>query len=97
LGENLLAPSDGAVGARRTAQAVADVLAQDAQVFVRLPVCQDFVKQGADKGTVAAGLLGLTREGSGKERKGSQEQGRADSNEGIHGSKGSRMFPNFGA
>ena len=76
---------------------MADVLAQDAQVFVRLSVRQHFVKQGADQGAVALGVLGLTRERSGNIPKGRQEQGRADSNEEIHGSKGSRMFPNFGA
>ena len=55
-----LSPRDGAIRTGRTAQSMANVLAEDAQVFMRLAMGQDFAEHLANEGTVGAEVFGLS-------------------------------------
>ena len=100
--QHLPSPFDGPVRARRTAQTVPDVLAQDAQVLVGFSVRQDFVEDGANEGAVGGRILGLSRgqaQQGGRKEQARREAARQHSKgeRGIHGTKGSGMCPNLAA
>ena len=94
------APSDGRIGLWRSAETMANVLAQHPQVLMRLTVGQDLVENGTHQGAVPRLRLGRrgTRRGRGQ-NDGPNNCQTARQHCGwcfpFHASKGSGMCPNL--